>query len=73
MNMTIHFHPVLRLRMNGAIVLRRTPVRRPKERWIDAVDMDDKKMLKCKNWRRLAKDRDVWRQSTEGAKAQVGL
>jgi hypothetical protein len=30
-------------------------------------------MLKCKNWRRSAEDRDDWRLRTEEAKAQVGL
>jgi hypothetical protein len=32
----------------------RRPVGRPRERWIDAVDMGAKRMLKRKNWRRWA-------------------
>jgi hypothetical protein len=51
----------------------RRPCRRPRRRWIDAVDMDAKRMLKCKNWRRLAEDRVVWRWRIEEAKAQVRL
>jgi hypothetical protein len=34
--------------------------------------MDVKWTLKCKNWR-SSEDRDVWRQSTEEAKAHGGL
>ena len=30
----------------------RTPVGRPRGRWIDAVDKNATSMLKCKNWRR---------------------
>ena len=41
-------------------------------RWLDAVDRDAK-MLKYKNWRRSAENRDAWRQRIEEAKAQVGL
>ena len=51
----------------------RRPVGRPRGRWIDAVDKDAKNMLKCKNWRRLAENRDAWRRRIEEAQAQVGL
>jgi hypothetical protein len=37
---------------------RRRSVARPR-RWIVAVDRDAKRMLKRKNWRRSAEDRDV--------------
>jgi len=37
------------------------------------VVRDVKRMLKCRNWRRLAEDRDAWRRRTEEAKAQVEL
>ena len=30
-------------------------------------------MLKYKNWRRSAEDRDAWGQGIEEAKAEVGL
>jgi len=37
------------------------------------VDRDAKRMLKCRKWRRMAEDRDAWRQRIEQVKAQVGL
>jgi hypothetical protein len=51
----------------------RRPVRRPRWRWLDTVDRDAKRMLKCKNWRRLAKDRYTWRWGIEDAKTRVDL
>jgi len=41
-------------------------------RWLDTVDRDAK-MLQCRNWKRLAQNRDAWRQRNEVATAQVGL
>jgi hypothetical protein len=35
------------------------PVGGPRGIWLDAVDRDAKRMLKCRNWRKLAKDRDA--------------
>jgi predicted Fe-S protein YdhL (DUF1289 family) len=40
--------------------------------WLDAADLDVK-MLKCRNWRRSAEDRDAWKRKINDAKAQVGL
>jgi len=40
---------------------------------LDTVDRDAKRMLKCRNWRRLAENRDAWRRRIEGTKAQFGL
>ena len=45
----------------------------PRGRWLDAVDRDGERMLKCRKWRRSAEDRDAWRQRSEEAKTQVGL
>jgi hypothetical protein len=45
---------------------------RPRRRWLDAADLDVK-MLKCRNWRRSAEDRDAWKRKINEAKAQVGL
>jgi len=39
---------------------------------LDTVDRDAKRMLKCRNWRRLAEDRDACRRRIKGAKAQFG-
>jgi hypothetical protein len=51
----------------------RKPVGRPRGRWIDAVERDAKRMLKCKNCRRSVDDRDVWRWRIEEAQTKVGL
>lgn len=51
----------------------RRPVGKPRGRWLDALDRDGKRALKCRNGRRLAEDRDAWRWRIEEAKAQVGL
>jgi len=40
----------------------RRPVARSRRRWLDAVDRDGERMLKCKNCRRSAEDRDDWRR-----------
>jgi hypothetical protein len=37
----------------------RVPVGRPRGRWLDAVRRGGKRVLKCRNCRRSAKDRDV--------------
>jgi hypothetical protein len=37
------------------------------------VDRDAKRMLKFRNWRRMAEDRHNWRWGIEDAKTQVGL
>jgi hypothetical protein len=42
----------------------RQPVGIPRGRWLDPVDRDVK-MVKCRNWRWLAEDRDAWRWQTE--------
>jgi len=39
----------------------RRPVGKPRGRWWDAVDRDAKRMLKCRNWRRSARDTDSWK------------
>lgn len=44
-----------------------------RESWIDATDKDVKSVLKCKNWRSSAEDRDAWRWRIEEVKAQIGL
>jgi hypothetical protein len=43
----------------------RRPVGRPKGRWIHAMDTYARKILKFKNWRKLAEDREVWRWRTK--------
>ena len=50
--------------LNGCIEGRR-PVGRPGGRYLDAVDRDVRRMLKCRKWRRSAEDRDAWRRGIE--------
>jgi len=51
----------------------RRPVGKPRGRWLGAADWDGKGVLKCRNGRQSAEDRDAWRWRIEEAKAQVGL
>jgi hypothetical protein len=50
----------------------RRPVGRPKRRWLESVDRDVKRTLKCGNWR-STKNKDSCRRRIKGAKARVGL
>jgi hypothetical protein len=43
------------------------PVGRPRQRWLEDV-MEDLKKLKVKNWKETAKDRRTWRDLAEKAK-----
>jgi len=45
----------------------RTPLRRPKTRWVDDVRKDIQK-LKVPNWKTLAQDRRRWKELVEKAK-----
>jgi len=50
------------------------PVGRPRRRWLDAMDRDAERILKCRNWKRPVVDgRDAWRRKIEETRAQVGL
>ena len=40
---------------------------------LGAMDKDAKRMLKCRNWRMSAENRDAWRPRIEEAKVQLGL
>lgn len=46
---------------------RKKPVRRPRKRWGDAVDEDEKKeILQVRFWRRMADERREWGEDIEG-------
>jgi hypothetical protein len=45
---------------------------RPRLRWFDDV-CDDLKVLKVRNWKELATDRNVWNDLSEEAKTHKGL
>src|SRR5262249_6622850 len=44
---------------------------RPRKRWIENVDEDIKK-LQVNNWKRVAEDRQQWRNVVQTAKTQLG-
>jgi hypothetical protein len=46
---------------------------RPRKRWMDGVQTDAKELLKVKNWKTRALDRDEWRHIIGKAKARFGL
>ena len=47
----------------------RRPAGSPRKRRTDAVSRDARIMMKYRNWRGSANDRDVWRRRIEEAKA----
>ena len=51
----------------------RRTVGRPRIRWEDAVRVDAEKLLRIKNWKTAARDRDSWRRKIGEAKARSGL
>jgi hypothetical protein len=49
------------------------PVRRPRTRWADVVQMDGLQLLGIRGWRRRAANRDEWRHLIREAKVQKGM
>jgi hypothetical protein len=43
---------------------------KPRNRWIDAVEEDAKKLMGVRNWKRAAQDREEWRGLIGEAKAR---
>jgi len=43
------------------------PVGRPKTRWEDDV-LDDIKNVNVRNWKKVAQNRDIWKQAVELAR-----
>jgi hypothetical protein len=48
----------------------RRRARKPRNRWIDAVEEDAKKLMGVRNWKRAAQDRGEWRGLIREAKAR---
>lgn len=70
--MRIQDEKVPREAMKGYIEGRKS-VGRPRRRWLDEVDRDAKKTLKCRNWRSSAEAGGAWRWRIEEAKTHVEL
>jgi hypothetical protein len=49
------------------------PIGRPRKRWMDGVRTDAKGLLKVKNWKAQALDRNEWRHIIGKAKARFEL
>jgi hypothetical protein len=47
------------------------PVGKPRERWINAVEIDSREILIVRNWKREALNRQVWRHYLKEAKARL--
>jgi hypothetical protein len=47
------------------------PVDKPRKRWIKAVEIDSKEILKVRIWKRESQDRQVWRRYLKEAKARL--
>jgi hypothetical protein len=47
------------------------PVGKPRNRWINAVEIDSKEILKVRNWKRESQDRQVWRRHLKEAKTRL--
>jgi hypothetical protein len=43
---------------------------KPRNRWIDAVEEDAKKLMGVRKWKRAAKEREEWRGLIREAKAR---
>jgi hypothetical protein len=51
--------------------IRKRPVGKPRKRWINAVEIDSREILKVRNWKREAINRQVWRRHLKEAKARL--
>jgi hypothetical protein len=49
------------------------PVGRPRTRWADVVQRDDRQLSGIRGWRSQAANRDEWRRLMREAKARKGL
>jgi hypothetical protein len=50
-------------------IIGKRPVGYPSRRWVNAVEVDSREILKAKNWERESLERQVWRHHLKEAKA----
>jgi hypothetical protein len=58
-------------RILKSIFIGKRPVGEPKKRWINAVEIDSREILKVRKWKRESLDRQVWRRHLKEAKARL--
>jgi hypothetical protein len=52
-------------------IIGKTPVGKPRKRWVNAVEIDNREILKVRNWKRESVDRKVWWHHLKEVKAQL--
>jgi hypothetical protein len=50
-------------------IIGKRPVRKPRERWVNEMEIYSREILKVRNWKRESLDRQVWRRHLKDAKA----
>jgi hypothetical protein len=58
-------------RILESIFIGKRPVGKPRKRWINAVEIDSREILKVRNGKREYLDRQVWRRYLKEAKARL--
>jgi hypothetical protein len=57
----------------GSNIIGKRPIGNPRRRWINAMEMDNRGILKVRNWKRESLERQVWRHHLKEAKACMQL
>jgi hypothetical protein len=58
-------------RILESIFVGKRPVDKPRKRWINAVEIDSREILKVRNWEREYPERQVWRRYLKEAKVRL--
>jgi hypothetical protein len=64
-------HNILTVNENKSNFIGKRHVGKPRKRWINAVEIDRKEILKVRNWKRESQHRQVWRRHLKEAKARL--
>jgi hypothetical protein len=59
------------VRILGSNIIGKSPVGKPRETCVNAVEIDSREFLKVKNWKGKSLDRQVWRRHFRDAKAKA--
>jgi hypothetical protein len=58
-------------RILESIFIGKRPAGKPRKRWINAVEIGSREILKVRNWKRESLDRQIWRRYLKEAKARL--